>query len=145
MTYNAFTMPLITRHVVKALIRAVDTGRFFIIRSTIPIMPGWSLVGGGMGVHENEIDALYREIKEELRVTKEAFSKIEKRNGIYTSHNHILGIPITMHNHLFEVTVPIEANFKPKPNWEVAESRWVTETEMNSLLGEHYRKLANHR
>lgn len=138
-------MALITRHVVKALIKAEDTGRFFIIRSSIPIMPGWSLVGGGMNPTENESGALYREIEEELHIHKDAFSSAKKRDGVYTSHNRIFFIPITMHNHLFEMTVPEEAGFAPKTNWEILETRWVTDMEMNALLGEHYRALANHR
>ena len=137
-------MSLITRHVVKALIKAEDTGRFFIIRSSIPIMPGWSLVGGGMTSTENETDAPYREIEEELSIPKDAFSSIKKRDGIYTSHNRIFFIPITMHNHLFEMTVPKEVDFHPKTNWEILETRWVSESDMNSLLGDHYRALANH-
>lgn len=138
-------MPLITRHVVKAIIKAEDTGRYFIIRSSIPIMPGWSLVGGGITPGEDVETALFREIEEELRLPRQAFSRAEKRDGIYTSNNRFLGIPVTMHTRVYEVIVPRESNFKPQPNWEVAESKWVVKNEMDSLLGEHYRNLANHR
>ena len=137
-------MPLFTRHVVKALIKAEDTGRYFIIRSSIPIMPGWSLVGGGITGGEEIEEALFREIEEELRLPRQVFSRFEKRNGIHTSHNKFFGFPITMHTRLYEVIVARELNFKPRPNWEIAESKWVTESEMNDLLGEHYTKLARH-
>ncbi len=134
-------MTLYTRNVVKAIIKAEDTGRYFIIRSTIPIMPGWSLVGGGMEKHETELEALTREAREELRVSPDAFSSIKKRNGIHSSRHVFFGIPIKMETQVFEALIPHEADFKPRTNWEVAESRWVSENEMNELLGDHYRAL----
>lgn len=137
-------MALFTRNVVKAVIKAEDTGRYFIIRSMIPIMPGWSLVGGGMTRNENEFDAITREIKEELRVGADTFSSIKKRNGSHSSHHSFFGVPITMDTRVFEALVSKEADFKPRPNWEVAESKWVTESEMEILLGDHYRNLTNH-
>jgi 8-oxo-dGTP pyrophosphatase MutT (NUDIX family) len=131
-------MALFTRNVVKAVIKAEDTGRYFIIRSTIPIMPGWSLVGGGMEKGENELEALTREVREELRVGPDAFSTINKRNGTYSSQHVFFGIPIAMETCIFDALVPHEADFKPRPNWEVAEYRWVSGAEMEILLGTHY-------
>lgn len=134
-------MSLITRHVVKALIRAEDTARFFIIRAPIPLMPGWSLVGGAIKKGEDPTDALFREIKEELRLEKEIFSRIEKQSDIQTWNYKLLGIPITQHTRLFILTIKKEIDLKANLNWEIAESRWVSESDMKSLLGTHYRKL----
>ncbi len=134
-------MTLWHRTVAKAVIRAEDTGRYFIIRSTIPLMPGWSLVGGGITKNEDPEQGLVREIGEELRVGRSSFGQITKRAHTLTSHHSIFGIPVDMTTHVFDVVTPSESSFEARTNWEVAESKWCEKNEALTLLGEHYRQL----
>lgn len=137
-------MSLWHRTVAKAIIRADDTGNYFIIRSTIPIMPGWSLVGGGISKHESPEKGLLREIQEELRLDRSAFSTLNKRVSTIITHHWILGIPITMTTHMFDLAVPVEKNFAPRPNWEIRSWKWAAISDMHTQLGYHYFQLFTH-
>lgn len=128
-----------SRRVVKAVIRAKDTGRYLVIKDTLPLMPGYSFPGGGVNKDEDLYVALIREMREELGVDDSVIKYTNTHKSLLSKHVFYI-LRVTQNTHIFTGEIATEA-IDLTPNYEIAEVLWVTEDKMVQILHPHYRRL----
>lgn len=128
-----------SRRVVKAVIRAKDTGRYLLIKDTLPLMPGYSFPGGGVEKGEDLYTALMREMEEELGINDSVVTYTNTKKSMLSKHIFYI-LRVTQNTHIFTGEVANE-NITFTPNYEIAEVIWATEEKMLKTLNPHYIRL----
>lgn len=141
MTDDSARRGLRIRRAVRAVV--VDPAdRILLVRFEFPTVTVWATPGGGVEPDESDVDALHRELDEELGLTDAAIGP-----HIW---NRLHVIPFLdgswdgQSDRIFEVRVPA---FEPAPRltWEqlrderVHELRWWTLEELRAVTGERVR------
>jgi 8-oxo-dGTP pyrophosphatase MutT (NUDIX family) len=100
-----------------------DAGEWLLVRHTY--VKGWHFPGGGVGKRETVLQALHRELHEELGLTINATPELM---GVYTNPAD----PRASHIALWRVE-RFSMNFKP--NAEIAEWRFFSPDDLTSDIG----------
>ena len=119
----------IKRNVVRAYIYTPDEKKVLLVKSYIATF--YSLPGGAIEKYESEIDALMKELREELGIKPHDIKKISRVESMYCKKRFFF-MPLESTIAYFRVTLAQEVRLKY--NLEIRTHTWAEKKEMQFLL-----------